>query len=138
MRKTRLASLGITLLAAALFGGQRLAQASYDWVTGRYPGSTRVASELVDLDYVGRGWLSRQASYLTGAERDVVERWYLARYGPVSEADAHGGGACLAFHTTKTLARVVYAVSVTLCATPAGTRIRVNESIFVSPIWDMP
>jgi hypothetical protein len=125
--------MAVALLAAALVAGRSHAGALLDWLIGRYPGAARAAGGTVDLDYLGRGWLSRRAVYVTNTETLAVELWYRGRYGPVTEAEAFDGAHCTGFRTSKLLVRIVYAVAVSVCPVPAGTRIVVDESAFFSP-----
>ena len=133
MTRRALEALAVALLAATLVVGRSYAGASLDWLIGRYPGSAPGAGGRVDLDYFGRGWLSRRAVYLTSTGPPAVERWYRARYGPVAEAEAFGGTSCTGFSISRLVVRVVASVSVIVCRSPAGTRIVVDKSLFYSP-----
>lgn len=133
MRRGLFGVLAVSVLAVTLTIGFVVGEASLGFFAGRYPGAERVTNEALDLAYLRRGWLSRRSVFQTAAELGVVERWYQARYGPVSEAEAHTGAACAGFRKSRLLVRLVYAVAVTLCPAPSGTRITVDESVFYSP-----
>jgi hypothetical protein len=107
--------------------------ASIDLLLGRYPGSTSVRSIDVEVDYLRRGWLSRQSIYQTSADMETVGRWYVKRYRPAPAAYGNAGEPCMGFRTSEFQVRIVHAVTVSLCRVPAGTRIVVIESAFFSP-----
>jgi hypothetical protein len=134
MKRGALAALAVVVMTAACVVGQPLADASFGWAIGHYPGSARITSENIDLDYLRHGWLSRHSVYEANADRGQVERWYLERYGPVSAADEQMGESCSGFRTSRVVVSIVYAVSITLCSVGAGTRVMVNESAFFSPL----
>ena len=133
MRKATQSALAATVLVVTVVAGWRVPGQTYDYLFGRYPGSERIANEDVDLAYLSRGWVSRQSVYQTTAARDTVERWYVRRYGPISESEAHAGEHCSGFRAAKAPLHIAYAVAVSLCDLPAGTRIVVNESAFFWP-----
>jgi hypothetical protein len=133
VRKAAWGTVGAVILAAILISGTQAASLSADYLAGRFPGAERREGGRTDWSYWRRGWLSRQAVYLSQAPRATVEAWYSARYRPDPNAGTHGAAGCSMFRTTRLWVRIAYAVSVTVCAVPAGTRIVVNESAFYSP-----
>jgi hypothetical protein len=125
--------IGAVILTVGLISGIRVAGLSADYMVGRYPGAVRSAGDQVDWNYLRRGWLSRQAVYVSDAQPANIEAWYMERYALDPQAGRQNSSDCAAFRTTRLLVRIVYAVSVSLCEVPSGTHVVVNESMFYSP-----
>jgi hypothetical protein len=124
--------MSAVILTTGLISGIRVAGLSVDYLAGRYPGVVWSGADKIDWNFLRRGWLSRQAIYVSDARRATIEAWYTERY----ELDPQAGRQildCAVFRTTHLLVGIVYAVSVSLCEVPGGTRIVVNESVFYPP-----
>jgi hypothetical protein len=130
MNKRFAASIAVGLCAAICVGLALLAEPILNDVLSRYPGAARVKSENVDTYYLNHGWLTRHAAYQTPDDLQNVTRWYVA-YLP--QAEMHETGSCIALRQSQTFIHILHTVSVLLCQLPPGTRIVVNEDVFLSP-----
>ena len=133
MKKRFVAVLAASGLAISLVGFGLIANLNLDEVLGRYPGAVRVARERIDFDSLDEGAIRRQADYQTGDELMAVKRWYVARFGiaPASDMNPDPTSHCVWLTQSKLALRVVHTVSVLVCAVPQGTRVSVNESVYL-------
>jgi hypothetical protein len=87
----------------------------------------------VDFDSIDEGALRQQVDYQTGDEFLVVRRWYAARLriASASTMNPDPTGNCVWLTQSKLALRIVHTVSVLVCAVPQGTRISVNQSVYL-------
>ena len=109
------------------------AWANVDNVLGRYPGSVRLQSTGIDLHSVAQGAISRQAVYETADEQSSVKRWFAARLEISPASELYTDSTCAWLAQSKPAVWLRREVSVLLCAEPHGTRVVVNESVYLWP-----
>lgn len=120
-------------LAVGLASLGLMAQLNLDEVLERYPGALHAAADGLDLDSLTEGALHRQSVYQTSDELWVVKRWYLERFGisPASDMNLNASDNCVWLTQSKLAFRLVHTVTVLLCSAASGTRIHVNESVYL-------
>jgi hypothetical protein len=79
--------------------------------------------------------LRRQAEFRTGDDYQAVARWYANTLGvkPGSEANLLLADNCAWINQATQRWRLIHAIHVLACATPAGTSIVVNEEFRLGP-----
>ena len=130
MMKRLIAALTTFMIMGICLGLALLAEPVLDNVLSRYPGAVRVEGERIDTTYLSRGWLTRHGAYQSADDLANVTRWYAA-YLP--QAEMHETGTCVAWRQSQTFKHILHNISVLLCQAPTGTRIMVNEDVFLSP-----
>ena len=125
----------VATLAASLVGLVLFSSTDTDRLLNRYPNSATVGAGQVELNVFNERSLSRQATYQTGDELLAVRRWYavLLQINPASDINYAPAGRCAWLSQSKLVLLVEHTVSVLLCEAPHGTRIVVNETIFIRP-----
>ena len=121
--------LGLSL-AVAFIGMCWLAGANWDAGLLRYPGAMQIHAVRYDLYDLEHGWLTRSTAYQTAASPKNVAAWYADL---LSGSETHSISDCFMLHQSRTLLRVVRAVTVQVCRLPPGTLILVNENIYPGP-----
>jgi len=127
--QARTGLLGLSL-AVAFMGLCSLAGANWDVGLLRFPGAVQIHAVRYDLYGLEHGWLTRSTAYQTAASPKDVAAWYADL---LSGSDAHSNGDCFMLHESRTLLRVVRAVTVQMCRLPPGTLILVKENIYPGP-----
>ena len=124
------AAAGACVLAALLAGLAPLAGQYLDEALFRYPGSDRVVAEQVDISYLHRGWISWRAVYQTDADFSTTVLWY----GAVApSARTRNLGGCVAMRQSGAILTRPSTVEVLVCPLPPGTRIMVQEDVYLWP-----
>ncbi len=129
MKQHLIAILTVGILVTLCLNGVFLAEPVVDTILSHYPGATRIEEENFDTSYLKHGWLARQAIYQSPDDLENVLLWYAA-YLP--QAEMHETATCVALRQSQTVFHILRAISVLLCRLAPGTRIVVNENIFVS------
>lgn len=125
-----LGGLAIGLVSLGLLASPNLAAA-----LGRYPHSVLIGQEHVQFNSIGQSSISRQANYHTPDALLKVRRWYVARYqfDPESEKTLTPTGDCIWMRQSTRTFRLEHTIALTLCAQQSGTRISINESVYLYP-----
>jgi len=125
-------ALGGLVAAAAL--ALLAATANFDRVQGRYPGSLRAEDEDVGFA-VQQGLLNRRAVFWTEDDMRAVRSWYAALLYVEAGSDGNGltAGDCAWLTNAQQTFVVNHTVTVLVCSTSPGTRIVVNESVYLWP-----
>ena len=132
--KTKLIStFAVCGLALGGLGFGLTGWANVDGILGRYPGSIRLQSQVIDLRAVARGAIERQAVYETTDPQSTVKRWYAARLEMSPADELYTAGACAWLTEEQRFSWLRRDVSVLVCVEPHGTRVVVNESVRLGP-----
>jgi hypothetical protein len=131
MKKLAIAAFALIGLAALFVGVRLLAGPTFDNILNRYPGSVRGGSERFSLESAYGGSISRQADYQTEDDFMTVKQWYDTHFGVAPAMDKNAMGDCAWLTKSNTTLRIAHTVSVMLCALPHGTRVFVNERVYL-------
>jgi hypothetical protein len=133
MNAKLVSTLAVCSLALGGFGAGLAGWANADNILGRYPGSTRLESKVIDLNAVTHGALERQAVYDTTDNPGTARRWYAARLHQSWSSEVYTDRNCAWLTGVQQIIYLRRELSVSVCNEPHGTRVVVTESLTLGP-----